>query len=101
HGHPHKIALDIYNEKTAYKSKRVFQTKDDKSIYWSLFSNGKVGYKKGLSYDQLVSIKPDESKAINAISNSTTILSGYISDDIELDTPSVLPKTKREGYMKI
>lgn len=98
HGHPHKIALDIYKDKTAYK--RVFQTQDDKSQYFTFFSNSKVGYKKGLSYDQLVSIKPDESKSINALHDSTSVLSGFISEDIELDMPIIIPKTKREGYMK-
>lgn len=97
HGHPHQIAIDIYKDKTTRR--RVFQTKDDKSIYFSFFSNGKVGYKKGLSYDQLVSMKPDETKANSLIHNSTITLSGYISNEIELDMPTIIPKTKREGYM--
>lgn len=98
YGHPDKIAVDIYIEKTKYN--RVFQTKDDKSIYFAFFSDGKVQYKKGLSYDQLVSIKPDESKTItNSLYSSTRTLSGYIPTDIELSMPVIVPKTKREGYM--
>lgn len=97
-GHPDKLAMDIYNEKTKYD--RVFQTKDDKSIFFAFFSDGKVQYKKGLSYDQLVSIKPDESKTItNSLYSSTRTLSGYIPTDIELSMPVIVPKTKREGYM--
>lgn len=98
HGHPHNLAMDLYKKKTHLK--RVFQTKDDKSIYFVFFSNGKVQYKKGLSYDQIVSIKPDEAKAIsNSIYSTTKTLSGYIPNDIELDMPVIVPKTKREGYM--
>jgi len=98
YGHPDKIAVDIYVEKTKYN--KVFQTKDDKSIYFAFFSDGKVQYKKGLSYDQLASIKPDESKAItNSLYSTTRTLSGYIPSDIELSMPVIIPKTKREGYM--
>jgi len=98
YGHPDKIAVDIYKEKTKYN--RVFQTKDDKSMYFAFFSDGKVQYKKGLSYDQLASIKPDESKAItNSVYSSTLTLSGYVPLDIELSMPVIIPKTKREGYM--
>jgi len=98
YSHPDKIAVDIYIEKTKYN--RVFQTKDDKSLYFAFFSDGKVQYKKGLSYDQLVSIKPDESKTTaNSLYSSTRTLSGYIPTDIELSMPVIVPKTKREGYM--
>jgi len=97
YGHPDKIAVDIYEEKT---KKRVFQTKDDKSIYFAFFTNGKVQYKKGLCYDQLASIKPDEAKAItNSLYGSTRTLLGNVPDDIELDMPMIVPKTQREGYM--
>ncbi len=97
HGHPHKIALDIYKSKTSYK--RVFQTKDDKSQYFTFFSDGSTGYKKGLSYDQLVSMKPV--KKTKSLHSSTVLLKGMIPTDLELDMPSILPKTKREGYMKL
>ena len=41
HGHPHRIAMNIYKDKTKYE--RVYTTKDDKSMYVAFKSDGSLG----------------------------------------------------------
>lgn len=96
HGHPHKIAMDIYKEKTKYK--RVWATKDEKSMYFALKNDGKVEYKKGLDYDGLTSIRHEAESPDSAIKRAAATLSFGIHDDIEMELPNRPPKAKREGY---
>lgn len=96
-GHPHQLAVDIYKEKTNYN--RVYQTKDINSIYFAFHGNNDVEYKKGLSYDQLVSMKPSKNKEENsAVFSSLITLRATVGEDIELNFPAIIPKTEREGY---
>ena len=55
HGHPHRIAMNIYKDKTKYE--RVYTTKDDKSMYVAFKSDGSWEYKKDLDYEDLIVIK--------------------------------------------
>jgi len=96
HGHPHRIAMNIYQDKTKYK--RVWTTKDDKSIYFALKNDGKIEYKKGLDFDGLTSIMHRAETLESTINRAAATLSFGIIDEIELELPNRLPKPKREGY---
>ena len=96
HGHPHKIAMDIYKEKT--KKQRVWTTKDDKSMYFAFKNDGKVEYKKGLDYDDLISIRHEAESEDGAVKRAAATLSFGIREDIEMELPNRPPKAKREGY---
>ena len=54
HGHPHRIAMNIYKDKSKYE--RVYTTKDDKSMYVAFKSDGSWEYKKDLDYEDLIVI---------------------------------------------
>jgi len=96
HGHPHRIAMNIYREKT--KNGRVWTTKDDKSMYFAFKNDGKVEYKKGLDFDDLISIKHEAESPDGAIRKTAATLSFGIREDIEMELPNRPPKAKREGY---
>ncbi|MCD6296619.1 MAG: hypothetical protein J7M30_05645, partial [Deltaproteobacteria bacterium] len=96
HGHPHRIAMNIYREKTKYG--RVWTTKDNKSMYFAFKNDGKVEYKKDLDYDDLTSIKHEAESSEDAIRRTAATLSFGISEDIEMELPNRPPKAKREGY---
>jgi len=96
HGHPHRIAMNIYREKT--KPGRVWTTKDNKSMYFAFKNDGKVEYKKDLDYDDLTSIKHEAEDSGSAITRAAAILSFGISEEIEMELPNRPPKPKREGY---
>jgi competence protein ComEC len=94
HGHPHRIAMNIYREKTKYK--RVFTTKDDKSIYFAFKNDGSVEYKKGLTFEELKEIRCSAEK--DMIHGVSSMLSFNLGKEIELELPRRPPKPKREGY---
>lgn len=96
HGHPHTIAMNIYKDKTKYK--RVWTTKDDKSMYFALKNDGTIEYKKGLEFSELAEIKHKAEGSDAAINRTATTMSFGICDEIELELPTRLPKPKREGY---
>jgi len=96
HGHPHKIAMDIYKDKTKYK--RVWTTKDNKSIYFALKNDGSIEYKKDLSFEDLKSIKHKVESSESVLKGVAATLSFNIGREIELELPKKLPKPKREGY---
>ena len=92
HGHPDRIAMNIYKDKTKYG--RVFKTKDDKSMYFAFKSDGSIEYKKGLTQDDLFKIKFNEA----VITGSALSLSFNLGKEIELELPKKPPVGKREGY---
>lgn len=92
HGHPHRIAMNIYKEKT---KKGVYTTKDDKSMYFAFKSNGKVEYKTGLSAEELLEIKCTEEDVFKAAAATLTF---NLEDETELELPERPPKAKKEGY---
>lgn len=96
HGHPHRIAMNIYQEKT--KRGRVWTTKDDKSMYFAFKNDGKVEYKKGLDYDDLTSIKHEAESTDSTIRKTAATFSFGISEEIEMELPNRPPKPKQEGY---
>lgn len=96
HGHPHQIAMNIYRDKTKYK--RVWTTKDDKSVYFAFKNDGKVEYKKGLDFEDLTTIKYEAENSDDAVMKAAATLSFEIHDAIEMELPDRLPKAKREGY---
>lgn len=96
HGHPHKIAMDIYREKTKYR--RVWTTKDDKSMYFAFKNDGTIEYKKGLDYDALITIQHQKESTEGTIKRAVATLSFAISDDFEMELPDRPVKPKREGY---
>ncbi len=96
HGHPHRIAMNIYKEKT--KRGRVWTTKDNKSMYFAFKNDGKVEFKKDLDYDALSSIKHEIEGSGDAIRSSAATLSFVIGEEIEIELPNRPPKPKREGY---
>lgn len=96
HGHPHRIAMNIYKDKTKYG--RVWTTKDNKSMYFAFKNDGKIEYKKDLDFDDLTSIK-HKSESDNAILKSAAaVLTFDIGEEVELELPKRPPKAKREGY---
>ena len=96
HGHPHRIAMNIYRDKTRYG--RVWTTKDNKSMYFAFKNDGKVEYKKDLDYDDLTSIKHEAESYDGTIRKTAATLSFGINEDIEMELPNRPPKAKREGY---
>lgn len=96
HGHPHRIAMSIYREKT--KRGRVWTTKDNKSMYFAFKNDGTVEYKKDLDYADLTSIKHEIEGAGAAIRRAAATLSFGIGEEIEMELPNRPPKAKREGY---
>lgn len=95
HGHPNSIAMNIYKEKTKYKEKRVFTTKDNKSMYFAFKNNGKVEFQTGLTFEQLVDIKCTAEDTPVKEAAATLI---FDVEEIELELPERPPKPKREGY---
>jgi beta-lactamase superfamily II metal-dependent hydrolase len=93
HGHPHRIAMNIYKEKT--KGGKVYTTKDDKSMYFAFKSDGKVEYKIGLSSEELLEVK---CSAEDVFQKAAATLTFDLGQEIELELPSRPPKAKREGY---
>jgi competence protein ComEC len=93
HGHPHRIAMNIYKEKT--KKGRVFTTKDDKSMYFAFKADGKVEYKVGLSGEELLEVKYSEEDTFKGAAATLTF---PLEDEIELEPPKRPPKAKKEGY---
>lgn len=96
HGHPHRIAMNIYKDKTKYG--RVYTTKDDKSIYFAFRNDGTIEYKIGLTYDELINIKPSKVIEDSAIKAAAATITFNLGKEIELDLPKRPPKAKREGY---
>jgi len=96
HGHPHRIAMNIYKDKTKYK--RVWTTKDNKSMYFAFKNDGKVEYKKDLDFDDLTSIKHKAESIDGALKRAAATFTFGISEEIELELPKRPPKAKREGY---
>lgn len=96
HGHPHRIAMNIYKDKTKYK--RVWTTKDDESMYFALKNDGTVEYKKGLSFDGLTEIMHRAEDPDTTFTKAAATLSFGIKDEIELELPNRLPRPKKEGY---
>jgi competence protein ComEC len=94
HGHPHRIAINIYKEKT--KNAKVCMTKDDKSMYFAFKNDGTWEYKKGLDSDELINIK-HTSEDISMKSVAAT-LTFNIDEGVELELPKRPPRAKREGY---
>lgn len=96
HGHPHRLAMNIYKDKTKYK--RAWATKDKKSIFFAFKNDGSIEYKKDLSADDLKIIKCKAERTDSAILASSTTLTFNIGKEIELELPKKLPKPKKEGY---
>ena len=95
-GHPHRIAINIYKEET--KQKRVYTTKDNKSMYFAFKNDGKVEYKIGLDFDELVNIKHLTEGEDVVIESVAATLTFDVGKEIELELPKRPPKAKREGY---
>jgi len=83
HGHPHRIAMNIYRDNTKYR--RVWTTKDNKSMYFAFKNDGKVEYHKAESSD-------------STIKSAAASFTFGISEELELELPKRPPKAKREGY---
>lgn len=96
HGHPHRIAMNIYKDNTKYK--RVWTTKDNKSIYFAFKNDGKVEYKKDLDFDDLTSIKHKAESSDGILKSATASFTFGISEELELELPKRPPKAKKEGY---
>lgn len=96
HGHPHQIAMNIYRDKTKYK--RVWTTKDNRSMYFAFKNDGTVEYKKGLGFDDLVSIKPKAESMDGVFKGAAATLTFNIPEEVELELPKRPPIAKREGY---
>lgn len=92
-GHPHPIAMNIYKEKT--KQKRVYTTKDNKSMYFVFKNDGKLEYKIGLDFDELINIKHLTEGEIESVAGTLTF---NVGEEIELELPKRPPRAKREGY---
>jgi len=95
HGHPHRIAMNIYRDKTKYE--RVYTTKDNKSMYFAFKSDGKWEYKKGLDFNDLINIKHTDDGTV--LKSAAATLTFDIDKGIELELPKRPPHAKREGYM--
>lgn len=96
HGHPHTIAMNIYKEKTKYKEKRVFTTKDNKSMYFAFKNKGDVEFKTGLTFEELKEIKCSPEEVL--LEEAAATLTFDLGEEIELELPKRPPKPKREGY---
>jgi competence protein ComEC len=96
HGHPHRIAMNIYKDKTKYK--RLWTTKDNKSVYFAFKNDGKVEYKKDLDFDDLTDIKHKTESTDDTLKRAAATMTFGIRDEIELELPNRPPKAKREGY---
>jgi len=96
HGHPHRIAMNIYREKTKYG--RVWTTKDNKSMYFAFKNDGTVEYKKGLGFDDLTSIKHKMESVDSVLKRAAAAFTFDLAEEIELDLPKHPVKPKREGY---
>lgn len=95
HGHPHRIAMNIYKEKTKYE--RVYTTKDSKSMYFAFKTDGTWEYKKGLNSDELLNIK-HSAEDNSILKSAAATLTVNIDKGIELELPQRPPRAKREGY---
>ena len=96
HGHPHRIAMNVYKEKTKYK--RVRTTKDNKSMYFAFKNDGKWEYKTDLDFDDLISIEHTSEKKEAIFKSTAATLTFNVEEGIELELPKRPPKAKREGY---
>ena len=94
-GHPHRIAMNIYKEKT--KEKRAYTTKDNKSMYFAFKNDVKLEYKIGLDFDELINIKHLTEDEIESVAGTLTFNAG---EEIESELPRRPPRAKREGYFK-
>ena len=88
--------MNIYRDKTKYK--RVWTTKDNKSMYFAFKNDGKVEYKKGLDFDDLTEIKHKTESTGDVFKRAAVTMTFGISEEIELELPNRPPKAKREGY---
>ncbi len=97
HGHPHRIAMNIYKDKTKYN--RVWTTKDNKSMYFAFKNDGTVEYKKDLSFEDLKTIKHKVESSDSVLKSAAATFTFNIGKEIELELPKrPPPKPKREGY---
>lgn len=96
HGHPHVIATNIYKDKTKYK--RVWTTKDNKSMYFAIKNDGTIEYQKDLSSDNLRSVVHNSESSDITIRSAAATFTFDMGKEIELELPKSPPKPKREGY---
>ena len=95
HGHPHRIATNIYKDKTLYN--RVYTTKNEKSMYFALNKDGSVEFKKDLSEDDFGTVT-HKTETNSLLVSSAATLSFEIDKNIDFNLPKTPPKAKREGY---
>jgi len=100
HGHPHRIAMNIYKAKTDGKNKRerVFTTKNNKSMYFAFKNDGTLEYKTDLESDGLIAMKHLAESPDAIMQSAAATLTFNIDREVELKLPNRPPKPKREGY---